>query len=177
MGQVIFKKVFTGHIHIAQDYKNICYVGNPYQMTRSDTNNVKGFRCLDLETGDIDFYENTYSPKFVKLYLNKALENTLDDLIKVANNNFVDVYVPNDYLMKYQVTPLIDELSQVARRLDVIPFELDDNLNMQEYDIDYDKTLDTYNLCEKFVGGMSIDETTKKRVLKTLKKVYIEALK
>jgi hypothetical protein len=109
--------------------------------------------------------------------LNKALENTLDDLIKVANNNFVDVYVPNDYLMKYQVTPLIDELSQVARRLDVIPFELDDNLNMQEYDIDYDKTLDTYNLCEKFVGGMSIDETTKKRVLKTLKKVYIEALK
>jgi len=172
-----FKKVYTGHIHTSQDYKNICYVGNPYQMTRSDTNNMKGFRCLDLETGEETFYENTYSPKFVKLYLNRALENPVKDLINVADNNFVDVYVPNDYLMKYQVTPLIDELSKVSKRLDVIPFELDENDTLHEYDIDYDKTLDIYNLCEKYVDGMNIDDPIKKKVLKTLKKVYIEALK
>jgi len=172
-----FKKVYTGHIHTSQDYKNICYVGNPYQMTRSDTNNMKGFRCLDLESGKELFFENTYSPKFVKIYVNKALENTTEDIVKVSNNNFVDVYVPNDYLMKYQVTPLIDEISKVSKRLDVIPFELDEESNMQEYDIDYDKTLDTYNLCEKFVGGMSLDDGTKKKVLKKLKQAYLEALK
>ena len=97
-----FKKVYTGHIHTSQDYKNICYVGNPYQMTRSDTNNMKGFRCLDFSSGEEQFFENTYSPKFVKIYINKALENKLEDIIKVSTNNFVDVYVPNEYLMKYK---------------------------------------------------------------------------
>jgi DNA repair exonuclease SbcCD nuclease subunit len=169
-----FKKVFTGHIHLAQQYKNIRYVGNPYQMTRSDTNNKKGFICLDFETGTEDFYENTYSSKFVKLYINRALDSTMQDLINAADNNFVDVYVPNDYLMKYQVTPLIDALSKVSKKLDVIPFELDDNDNLMEYDIDYDKTLDTYNLCEKFVEGMSIEGATKTKVLSLLKQVYLQ---
>ena len=172
-----FKKVYTGHIHTSQDYKNICYVGNPYQMTRSDTNNMKGFRCLDLKSGEEQFFENTYSPKFVKIYVNKTLEVPLRDILKVCNNNFVDVYVPNDYLMKYQVTPLIDEISKVSKRLDVIPFEMDEDNNLNAFDIDYDKTLDTYNLCEKFVDGMSIDKGTKTKILKTLKKAYIEAIK
>ena len=35
---------------------------------------------------------------------------------------------------------------------------------MEEYDLDYDKTLDTYNLCEKYVGSMSVDEPTKKKI-------------
>ena len=172
-----FKRVYTGHIHLAQSYKNILYVGNPYQMTRSDANNMKGFWCLDFESGEETFYENKYSPKFVKLYINKALENTLQELIDACNNNFVDIYVPNDYLMKYQISPITDEISKVARRLDVIPFEMDESNGMQEYDIDYDKTLNTYNLCENFVNGMSIEDSMKKRVLKKLKEVYNEAVK
>ena len=172
-----FKKVYTGHIHTSQDHKNICYVGNPYQMTRSDANNMKGFRCLDFSTEEEQFFENTYSSKFVKIYVNKALDYTLGDIMKVSANNFVDVYVPNDYLMKYQVTSLIDEISKVSKRLDVIPFDIDENQNMEEYDLDYDKTLDTYNLCEKFVGSMTLDESTKKKVLKTLKNAYLEAVK
>jgi hypothetical protein len=98
----------------------------------------------------------------------------MQDLINASDNNFVDVYVPNDYLMKYQVTPLIDALSKVSKKLDVIPFELDDNDNLMEYDIDYDKTLDTYNLCEKFVEGMSIEGATKTKVLSLLKQVYLQ---
>lgn len=172
-----FKKVFTGHIHLAQETNNIKYVGNPYQMTRSDANNTKGFWCIDLSNGDEHFYENNYSSKFVKIYVNKALEHTLGDILKVSENNFVDVYVPNDYLMKYQVTSLIDEISKVSKRLDVIPFEIDENLNMEEYDLDYDKTLDTYNLCEKYVDGMSLDKKTKTSILRTLKKAYLEAIK
>ena len=172
-----FTRVYTGHIHTTQEYKNILYVGNPYQMTRSDAQNTKGFWCLDCDTGKETFYENTYSPKFVKIYINKALDSTLDELIKVATNNFVDIYVPNDYLMKYQVTPLIDEISKVSKRLDVIPFEIDESDNQYDYDIDYDKTLDTYNLCEKYVDGMSIDENMKTEVLSLLKDVYKVASK
>ena len=51
---------------------------------------------------------------------------------------------------------------------------LDDNDNLMEYDIDYDKTLDTYNLCEKFVEGMSIEGATKTKVLSLLKQVYLQ---
>ena len=172
-----FTRVYTGHIHTTQEYKNILYVGNPYQMTRSDAQNTKGFWCLDLESGNETFYENEYSPKFVKIYVNNALDSTLDELIKVANNNFVDIYVPNDYLMKYQVTPLIDEISKVSKRLDVIPYELDETNQQQNYDIDYDKTLNTYNLCEKYVNGMSIEDGIKSEVLTLLKDVYKESVK
>mgnify|MGYP003951373259 FL=1 len=173
-----FKRVYTGHIHLAQEYKNILYVGNPYQMTRSDANNSKGFWCVDFENdGKETYYENTYSPKFVKIYINKALESTLQEIIDISTNNFVDVYVPNDYLMKYQVTPLIDEISKVSKRLDVIPFELDESNIQIDYDIDYDKTLNTYNLCEKYVGNMSLEDDMKKKVLALLKTTYNESVK
>jgi len=172
-----FTRVYTGHIHTSQEYKNILYVGNPYQMTRSDAQNTKGFWCLDLNSGKETFYENTYSPKFVKIYINKALDSTLDELINVATNNFVDIYVPNDYLMKYQVTPLIEEISKVSKRLDVIPFEIDESNTQHDYDIDYDKTLNTYNLCEKYVNGMSIESEIKTKVLALLNDVYKEASK
>ena len=32
-------------------------------------------------------------------------------------------------------------------------------------------------LCEKYVGGMKLDDPTKKRVLRTLKRVYMDAIK
>ena len=171
------KRVYTGHIHLSQEYKNILYVGNPYQMTRSDANNAKGFWCVDFESEKETYYENKYSPKFVKIYINQALESTLSEIIDVATNNFVDIYVPNDYLIKYQVTPLIDEISKVSKRLDVIPFELDESNQIQTYDIDYDKTLNTYNLCEKYVGNMSLDDGMKTKVLALLKTTYNEASK
>ena len=116
-------------------------------------------------------------PFVLERIVNKALENTLQELIDACKNNFVDIYVPNEYLMKYQISPLTDEISQVARRLDVIPFDIDESNGIQEYDIDYDKTLNTYNLCENFVNGMSIEDRMKKKVLKKLKEVYNEAIK
>ena len=101
----------------------------------------------------------------------------MNEIIEVATNNFVDIYVPNDYLIKYQVTPLIDEISKVSKRLDVIPFELDESNQLQTYDIDYDKTLNTYNLCEKYVSNMSLDDGMKTKVLALLKTTYNEASK
>lgn len=170
-----FKRVYSGHIHLTQRYKNILYVGNPYQMTRSDTNNNKGFWCIDFESGEETFFENTYSPKFIKIYLEKTLDNTLNEIIDVSTNNFVDVYIPSEWLLKYQITPLIEQLSDVSKRLEVIPFDSDDK--MENNEINYEKTLNTYNLCENYVNNMSLEKSIKDRLLKTLKELYNESIK
>jgi hypothetical protein len=43
-----FQKVYSGHIHWAQSFKNVRMLGSPYELTRSDCGNTKSFWCLDL---------------------------------------------------------------------------------------------------------------------------------
>ena len=80
------KHVYSGHIHFGQSKKNITFVGNPYQMTRSDAGNTKGIYCLDLDAGGHTFYENTYSPKFVRFYLDKSLDMSLGRIKELCKN-------------------------------------------------------------------------------------------
>lgn len=90
-----FKKaqVYAGHIHIRQDYKNIHYVGNPYHKDKGDIDNAKGITILDLDTGESDFIENTYSPQYIKENIYDILEETVADVKKRWNNNYVDIEI------------------------------------------------------------------------------------
>jgi DNA repair exonuclease SbcCD nuclease subunit len=120
-----FRTVYSGHIHWGQKVKNVVMVGNPYQMTRSDAGNNKGWYILNFDSGKDEFIENNHSPKFVRIYLNKFLERTVEDLKNICSNNRVDLYVPSSFLIKYQINPVIEILSQISKKLEVIPFEDD----------------------------------------------------
>ena len=91
-------------------------VGNPYQMTRSDAGNEKGWYITDLESGEETFFENNYSPKFVRIYLNKFLDRSIEELENLCRNNRVDLYVPSSYLLKFQINPIIDILSGITKK-------------------------------------------------------------
>ena len=172
-----FKRVYSGHIHWGQHRGNVTMIGNPYQMTRSDAGNKKGFYTLDFETGDEQFFENEYSPKFVKVYINKYLEKSIDDLKSICKNNRVDLYVPSTYLMKYQITPIIDVLSTITKKLDVIPFELD--ITSEDLiDENVESTFNIFGLCEKYVSGMkSIDPDVKSKVITKINSLYEKTIK
>jgi hypothetical protein len=102
-------------------------VGNPYQMTRSDAGNQKGWYILDINEGTEEFIENTYSPKFIRVYLNKFLDKSVGELKDICTNNRVDLYVPSSFLLKFQINPIIDILSEITKKLEVIPFEDESN--------------------------------------------------
>jgi DNA repair exonuclease SbcCD nuclease subunit len=169
------KHVYSGHIHYGQSKQNVTFVGNPYQMTRSDAGNVKGIYCLDLDSGEHTFYENTYSPKFVRFYLDKSLDITLGRIRQICENNFVDIYVKSEYLIKYPINDLISELSEGARKLEIIAYEDEDLLDI---DVEYDKSLNIYNLCEKYIDQMStIEDKTKEKMKNHLFKLHQQVIK
>ena len=72
-----YKYVFTGHLHTGQIKDNIIVIGNPYEMTRSDSNNKKGFYLLDFENDNLRFFENKTSPRFISIYLHNFLEKNI----------------------------------------------------------------------------------------------------
>ena len=154
------KHVYSGHIHYRQSKNNITFVGNPYQMTRSDAGNTKGIYLLDLETHEQEFFENDYSPNFVRFYLDKCLDMQLGRLKELCNNNFVDIYVKSNHMVKYNINELITELTEVSNRLEIIAYDDDET----DIDIEYDKTLDIYTLCERYIEKMSLDKDMKKKL-------------
>jgi len=171
-----FRRVYSGHIHWGQRRGNVTMVGNPYQMTRSDADNPKGWYILDFESNDEQFIENNFSPKFVKIYLNKFLERTVEDLKSACTNNRVDLYIPSSYLIKYQVTPIIDILSTITKKLEIIPFESD--LQNEDLEDEVEGTFNVFGLCEKYVSSMkNIDPDIKVKVLSKITQIYQKTIK
>jgi len=81
--------VFSGHFHHRNTKKynegSIHYIGNTFPMDFADVGNTKGYHILDLEDGELEFFENTVSPKFKKITLSKLKSYTKVDF----ENNIV----------------------------------------------------------------------------------------
>jgi DNA repair exonuclease SbcCD nuclease subunit len=173
-----FKRVFAGHIHWGQQKGNVTMVGNPYQMTRSDATNRKGFYLLEFESNDLHFFENNYSPKFVRLYLNKYIDKTVEDLKNECRNNRVDLYVPSSYLMRYQINPIIDILSEITKKLEVIPYEADLYDEVDEGSLSDEGSFNIISLCEKYISSVkTIEFDTKERIMSKINSIYQETIK
>jgi len=176
---VNFRRVYSGHIHWGQHRGNVTMVGNPYQMTRSDAGNHKGWYVLDVESNEETFIENTYSPKFVRVYLNKYLDKSVGELKEICKNNRVDLFVPSSFLLKYQINPIIDILSEITKKLEVIPFEDESGGEDLEFDeMQADESFNIYSLCEKYVKKLSTyDDSTKDRVMHKINTLYTNVIK
>lgn len=103
-------EVYAGHIHLRQDYKNIHYVGNPYCKVRGE-GNTKGITVLDIKTGKTEFYENTFSPKFLSENIYEIVDVTVGELKKKWKNNYIDLYVLGSDITRCKFDDLRDEMS------------------------------------------------------------------
>lgn len=173
-----FRRVYSGHIHWGQKRGNVTMVGNPYQMTRSDAGNQKGWYILDLENGEETFIENDYSPKFIRVHLNKFLDRSVGELNDICKNNRVDLYVPSSYLLKYQINSIIDILSEITKKLEVIPFEDESNSDYDLLDDVEDESFNIYGLCEKYVRRIStLDDSIKDKIMHKINTLYANTIK
>jgi calcineurin-like phosphoesterase family protein len=94
-----FEKVYSGHIHIRQELKNIVFVGSIFQQDRNDMSDQKGISILNVESGECEFIPNNVSPIFRKINIlsEKDIE-TLDSL--TDTKDYIDISISNKLLIK-----------------------------------------------------------------------------
>lgn len=61
-----WKRILLGDVHDPVELLDgkIQYVGSPMQWHHGDAEGRRGFRVLDTDTGETEFVENTFSPRF-----------------------------------------------------------------------------------------------------------------
>ena len=93
-----YKEVFSGHVHICQRNKNFRFIGSLWQMDRNDTGDQKGITSLDLETGEVEFHPNNYSPIFRKFRV--ITEEDIDKLDDLRDTkDYIDISISNNLLI------------------------------------------------------------------------------
>ena len=93
-----YRDVFSGHIHITQQNKNFRFIGSLYQMDRNDTGDQKGITILDLNTGEVGFHKNDYSPVFRKFRV--ITEEDIDGLDVIKDTkDYIDLAISNNLLI------------------------------------------------------------------------------
>lgn len=172
-----FQKVFSGHIHYRQIVDNIVMIGCPIPLTRSDANNQKGIYVFDPFNDNLKFFENKYSPKFLKYHLEDVMEMTLEKFNKVIKNNFVDILVNQKWSLKFSFTDLMDNISDY-RKINIISI-IDDNNDNLNYDNNTSTDLSNFNimkLTQIYVDLLNYSTKIKLLTAKKINELYNKVL-
>lgn len=168
-----FKKVFSGHYHTPSSKKfgktEIVYVGSPYQMTRNDKNETKGFIILDLKSLKYQRVANTVSTTFVEVEYPEIPDeeeirgNIVDALISInkkdLTGNIVDKYVEK-----------LENLHP-AEKVNVILNVISDHLS--DFDNIKNKITSIKDLIELYINNDN-DIENKDEILKIIMNIYEE---
>jgi DNA repair exonuclease SbcCD nuclease subunit len=169
-----FDCVFSGHYHHKSSFKNIHYLGNPYELTWQDYDDHRGFHIFDLTSHKLEFIKNPYSIFYKIIYDDKREEiKTIQEMdLTPYSSTYVKIVVvhkTNPYLFDmfvnklYQVNPIDISITE----------DFFDNEN--EEDIEVNEAEDTTTILNRYVDNLATDLNKDK--LKTIfRQLYIEAL-
>jgi len=171
-----FDAVYSGHIHYRQQRGRLRMVGTPYELTRSDMDNTKGFDLVNLEDMSETFFENTISPKFVKFYLTQLYNVPLGEFKDAIKNNYVDLYIPSNIATTSALSRLINKVQSISRKIDPNIYEQDTFLDKDMYDMDEIEDLyKNYNilhLCNMYVDNLGHSSDVKDQIKARLRKLH-----
>ena len=164
-------EVYAGHIHLRQNYKNIHYVGNPYAKVRGEGNS-KGITVLNIKTGKTEFYENTFSPKFISENIYEISNLTVGELKEKWKNNYVDLHVLGSDITKCRFEELREELGGFYKEF-IIKSEsnivgLADDISCGHSDSDYEDAKTSEEHLSDFIDLTEWDPEMKENVRKLL---------
>lgn len=171
-----YKRVYSGHIHYRQELNNVKLIGCPYQLTRSDVDNQKGVYLLDLEKETEEFFENDYSPKYLKISLENILKFKESEFISYVDNNFVDVLIPSKISDGFPVDKLIN-LTDRYRQLNFRVISDDkDYLELDDLDSDFDiSDFNIIKIIKDYVSDLNEKSSTKKIIIDKISDYYTQA--
>ncbi len=171
-----FSRVYSGHIHYAQKYKNARMLGSPYELTRSDSGNPKHVWLLDLETDEEYSFQNVISPKFLRYQLNWILEQPVGELQKLFENNFVDLMISPQWSMKFPFSLFADKIKNYRK---INPIITEDTAVMTEDGelIEEYEDINLISLIEKHIRDLPYSENIKEKLKSTSVSLYYEMIK
>ncbi len=173
-----YTRVYSGHIHFRQEKNKLLMVGVPYQLTRSDRDNPKGFDLVDLENMEETFFENHISPKFLRYNIKALYDMPLGKFKEQIENNFVDLFVPSQIATTNALSQLINEIQHISRKLEPNIYEEDSYIDKDFYDIneieEMYKNYNILNLCNMYVDGMKQDGELSIKLKSKLKQLYTQ---
>jgi len=166
-----FERVYSGHIHYSQNFGKMRMLGSPYQLTRSDTDNPKGITVLDLETGYEEYYDNHYSPKFVRLTFEKVLNSTPDELNPIFKNNFIDILVDPEIAVKAPLGLLTDYINPPLK-ISFTPITTPDQTIVDEGFHDLEgKSFSILDLTKLYLDNCNYEEEKSTKIYKAIEKL------
>lgn len=166
--------IISGHFHKKSNrkYSNgiIHYLGSPYQQNFGDTGDERGIYILNLETNDLKFFENTISPKHIKISLSQLVSG-------LKNANYLKTAVPNNLVSLTIDTNLPSEkISLISSKIQTlnpksfrIDYKLDNDITVNDNQINY-SSVDIPKSIDDFVE--SLDVQYKKEVVNYLNQLY-----
>lgn len=173
-----YKKVYSGHIHYAQQHKNIRMLGTPYQLTRSDAGNTKSVWLLDLETFEESSWVNNYSPKFLRYRLEWLLEQTVETIQKLFNNNFVDILITPQWSLKFPFSTFTESVSGYRKISHIILSEEEASDKTDDSEVDgAAEEISIINLIENYINEMAYTDQIKEKLKSVSTGLYYETLR
>lgn len=166
-----FKRVYSGHIHYAQQKENINLVGCPYQLTRSDRANSKGIWMLDLETDEQHFIINKTSPEFIKLDFEWMLNKNIEEINLLVENNFVDITINSKWILNYPINTFLDYLKGYRKiGFDIVNSEEEKDLNEK-----LDLSRESFNIlkfAKQYVETLTYEDQLKEKLYQNIVTLY-----
>ena len=160
--------VISGHFHMRHEKRfgagTILYVGNPFQMDFGDTDNIKGYHILDLDTLEYTFTENTVSPLHIKISLSElvANESITKELRLIFANNIIKLKIDRN-ISQEDLGILTTKLNQLRPQNFTIDYDLNYNKISNDNKSKDLSGIDISEAIEEFINLLEID--TKKEVL------------
>lgn len=172
----IFRKfinTFSGHYHHKSSADGIFYLGNPYQLTWSDYEDVRGFHLYDVQNFELTFVPNPNDMFFKVIYDDSVQDSEPYDFLKYTNR-YVKVIVLHktnpyafDKFMEHLYSYNPADVTIVEDIIDLTETGNDDIITQSE---------DTLTILNKFVDAVQEDNIDNNRLKGILHEIYVEAL-
>jgi DNA repair exonuclease SbcCD nuclease subunit len=175
----IFRKfdcTFSGHYHHRSNADSIFYLGNPYELTWQDHNDIRGFHLFDLHNRQLDFIPNP-NVMFHKISYNDK-ENSITEINNLDLSKYTNTYVKVVVINKTNPF-LFDKFMNNLYNVNPIDITIaEDYMDLTEgVDDDIvDEAEDTITIINKFVDGITEEHIDNEKLKTVMKELYVEAL-
>lgn len=164
-----FKYTYSGHYHCPSVKKyesnTIAYVGAPYQVTRVDSGQERGYGILDLKTNNYEFVPNRQSMIFT--------EHIYPDVnMDIIEGNVVDLKIPPEF--HEDTKKIYNIIQKMNNKNPAYPVNLI-NINPDHTEANVlNMDLDAFNLENLFKNYVEQDDTIedKNKILRELVNLY-----
>lgn len=162
----IFKTVISGHYHtrsekLMDNGSKVIYVGTPYQLTRADTGDSRGYCLFTFDKNQLVQYEFINNQRSIRFESITFPQEFTEDQIK---NNVIDIYV--NFAEKFDELKLEEYKARVEAMGPAFKPEIKlvnaESLNVST-ELDGFAVKTTLDLINEFIDSIELDEKEKVR--------------